>query len=295
MKTKTIFGLIITLFAFAMIAYGSEPSPWVFNSGDKWSPPEKSYLINPSTFTLTQAVYPSNGLFATWDAAYSSSTSTLYVSGGMLSPYWYSSAIAVYNGTPESLTFVSLSDVGMDGCYWLAGIEYIENKLYGICQTDVYPRDGRNFLIEISNPGTPSQTVNQIGPYMGAIGEMGYGYALCKDGHGRLYGSFANIQTGPGHQKLYSIDISTGNAVLLHSYPYDYFDGSLDGLTMIQDNLYGITHRGSLYQIDLDTYQTTLIGNLDYSIWTALVTVPEPSTILIAISGIALFLRRKSR
>jgi hypothetical protein len=288
-KMKIMTALAITLVALIPKVNAGEPYLWAIN----WGMMDLSYIIDPATSNMNAAAYPPGGLAETWDAAYVPSTSTLYLCGRL--PDSHSCAIAVYHGGPEGLVLTSVSNSGLFEGDWFRGLGFIDGSLYGVTQSawQEEPPPRHDFLIRIDNPGTSYQTATQIGPDLGSI--IGYVNSLCSDGHGSLIGSFSQSPWGDGAQYLYKINISTGNVILLHSYPSDFFEYQLEGITMIGETLYGMTIDGKIYSINRNTYDATHLGDLGDFLWTGLVTVPEPSTVPMILFGIALFIRLKSR
>jgi len=73
----------------------------------------------------------------------------------------------------------------------------------------------------------------------------------------------------------------------LHTYPDSLIDGYIEGLTLCGDALYGFNTDGRFIRFDLDTYEGTVLGTLaPTTLWTGLVTIPEPS--LVGALGLAL-------
>jgi len=282
-----LFILCFLALLISPLSFSASPQLWAMDVGRQWGGSNRSYAISLDPFYIEQAAYPLHGLPLLWDAAYIPSKNMLFVSGGTLNPNWYSSGIAIYKGGPENLEFISLSNIGMENCHWLAGIEFINDNLYGIAQTGEYLQ--QNIFVRIDRPGTSEQTVVQIGPNLGSWRDIGTPFALCKDGHGNLLGAFG----ADGYQKIYQIDPSTGDSVLLHIYDRNYFFQPIEGMTLRDNKLYALTTNTDLYEIDLEDFSATKITNLGGNIWTALVAVPEPSMVLCFAFGILLFFRRR--
>ena len=285
----TLLAAIIFIFISGM---ASAATLWAIDAGD-WAN-ENSCLVDTSPFACTALAYPTGGLMTVQDGAYDASTSTLYLSGGGPDNYswWEQNTIAVYTGNPDATTLVSYSNEGMGtsstGYCWLAGIEYVGDSLYAIGSIGL---NGDNFLIRINNPGTASQTVTQIGDYLGASNSMGVPHGLCRDGSGGLIGVFIGSQ----YNHLYSIDPLTGNSSLLHSYFAGQVQVSFEALAYADQTLYGLGINGRLFEIDQSTYELTELGSLPSSTWTCLVAVPEPGTIVMMLGGIAALVMRLRR
>ena len=178
----------------------------------------------------------------------------------------------------------------MGNHHWLGGIEYLDGSLYAIGYEDF---EGDVFLIRIDNPGTPSQTVTQIGDTFGDVSDFGQPFALCSDGKGNLLGFTAKWLP---HEYLYSFDPVTGEATLLREYTagIDAF-GKIEGLDHIGGKLYAMSVEGTVYELDGTTYDLTEIGTLPEGCWTALVAVPEPGVALMMLGGVAALVMRRRR
>ena len=287
---RTLLFAFCALFALASVAFADGPSLWAFDVGFMWGSHEDSYLITPDPFAQRDAAYPSGGPLILESAAYDISSATLYTSGGF-TPNWYSqNTISVFTGSPGGLALVSSSNAGMGIYNWLGGMECVDGGLYAIGYRNF---EQGNVLLKIDNPGTASQTVTQVGLGLGDTGEMGAPFALSRDGQGGLFGSFGSFGTD-----LYRIDIETGEASFLRSYSGDDFDGVFEGLSFMQGSLFAMTTYGKLFEIDLGSYEIVELGELEdtsSSIWTGLVTVPEPSTLVMVSGGMLLALIARKR
>jgi hypothetical protein len=283
---RTLVIAFCAVFALASLASAAIPSLWAFNAGGPWAA-DLSYTVALDPFAFTGAAYPSGSSQTLMDADYLPATSTLYISCGYPGQenWWYQNTIAVYQDGPGGLQFVSSSNADMGNYHWLAGIEYLDGSLYAIAYTDF---DGDRVFLKIDNPGTASQTVSQIGPSLGSSADIGIPFALCADGLAGLFAGFG--------QELYRIDSATGNATLLHYYPPADLNGGLfEGITMTQGRLFGLTTQGDFYEIDLDTYGATHLGDLDNRTWTGLVAIPEPSAFITIAAGITASLIPRKR
>lgn len=276
---RTAIVVFCTCCALTPLATASSVSLWAFQYEGG---PSETIALDPFSTTTAAACYTYDLGLA--DASYDPSAGHLYVSGGGYEdPVWYcENTIYVYSGGPGGLGLVSYSNAGMEdpapGYHWLGGIEYIGGSLYAVGYTG-YHID--NVLLRIDNPGTVAQTVTQIGSPLGPTDDMGTPFNLCRDGQGGLFSIFTADDT----VTLYRIDTTTGVATTSHSWPYSLFApgsalGAFEGLTLLGDSLYGVMSLGRLWQIDLNTYEPTLLGELEPTdLWTGLTVIPEPSTL----------------
>ena len=271
------------------------PELWAIDAGPQWAQND-SYIIQTDPFASISVGHPVDSLEIVFDAAYVPSLGMLYLAGnGPDDEAWYESTIALYSGAPGSMTEVSYSNAGMDGFNWAAGIEYLDGSIYAIGLTQV--SSGDVFLIRIDNPGTASQTVTQIGDYLGNMDDIGVPFALTSGPNGMLIGGLGANGGSSGTANLFRIDPTTGDAQLLHAYGDDDLDSSVfEGLAYSSGVLYGLTTNGTLYEIDVESYGVTELATMGDQVWTALVAVPEPGTILLMLGGVvALVMRRKRK
>ncbi len=286
---RTAAFAVVILFLTIGVASAATQDLWAIDAGTIWGFGLSS-TVGLDPFSTNAVDYPSSLLDTVEDAAYIPSTSTLYLSGnGPDNTQWHEqNTIAVYNGGPAGVSLTSYSNQGMAGYNWLGGIEYLDGSLYAVGYEDLL---GDVFLIRVDNPGTPSQMVTQVGDYFGDADSFGIPYALCSDSSGSLIGAFTPLSSQDGESYLYSIDPLTGVASLLHTYPEDALDSSkIEGLDRFGDKLYALTTDGMLYEIDETTYEPTELGSVPSSCWTALVAIPEPSSLILLGSGISVLL-----
>jgi len=286
---KATAPLLLACCVLTLATHASEPVLWALDLGPN-AGLGVSETMSLDPLAVSPAVYP-DGLDFLMDASYDTSTSLLYVTGGYPEePWWYQNTVHVYSGGPGGLAFVSSSNAGMDNYHWPAGIAYLDGSLYAVAYTGYYED---NVLVRIDSPGTVAQTVTQIGGVLGATNDMGTPFNLCPDGQGALFSMFTPEAT---ESTLYRLDPVTGAATVLRTYSGGIFQGSIEGLTVAGDSLYGINSDGDLWRFDLSAYEATFLGSTGFGAWTALVTIPEPSTLgllgLTLIIG-ALRLRRR--
>ena len=266
-------------------------SLWSFSTGQLLSGSEESRVISLDPFSFREVAYPRR-MVTLAGAAYDISTNNLYLSGATSDPSTYTAMeIAIYNGNPDAYSFVSSSDVGLvDEYNWLGGLEYANGSLYSIAGKGSF--EGPLALIKIENPGTPSQSVVQIGPDLYTDGAS---FALCKNGTGGLYAITYHGSTSPESMRLLDIDYSTGEKTLLQEYSLDPLGDRISGLALVDNSLIGCTELGGIVEINRDNFQITEIGNVKAQCM-AMVAIPEPSSILLCSLGASLiFFYRKRR
>jgi len=287
MKTLA-FALYACALLVTTLACAFEPSLWAFDAGPIWED-GVSAIVAPDPFSIGAASFPPGWNYL-MDASYDISGSLLYVSGGITAPTpWTQHTIGIYAGGPGHLEYVSSSDAGMggaDGYTWLGGIALLNESLYAVCYED--DRKTTVVLLRIDDPGTAGQTVTQIGPLQGDMWSPGTPFNLCIDGQGSLLSVFRSESSD--ESTLYRIDPESASVTALHTYPNSLVDGWVEGLTLSGDSLYGVTtYGGQLIRFDLDTYEGTVLGTLaPTTLWTGLVTIPEPS--LVGALGLAIIL-----
>jgi hypothetical protein len=282
---KATAPLLLAICALTLTAHASEPVLWALDLGPN-AGLGVSEAISLDPLAVSPAVYP-DGLDFLMDASYDTSSSLLYVTGGYTDePWWYQNTVHVYSGGPDGLVFLSASNAGMDNYHWPAGIAYLDGSLYAVAYTGFFED---NVLVRIDSPGTAAQTVTRIGVVLGATNDMGTPLNLCPDGRGALLSMFTPEAT---ETVLYRLDPVTGAATILHTYSGGIFQGSIEGLTIAGNSLYGINTDGDLWRFDLSTYEPTFLGTTGVGAWTGLVTIPEPSTLGALGLGLALLVAR---
>ena len=291
MRTLTILGAVLSLALAASSA--SAAQLWAFDAASGFGGYDYAYTFDPDGAGYVAAAFPTGEFEGVWGAAYDAAASTLYISGTYETPYWFSSAIAIYQGGPGGLSLVSASAAGLEDIYWAAGIEYLNGSLYGIGM-DAFGT-GNNLFVRIDNPGTASQTATQIGADLGSAADMGTPFGLCSDGQGGMFASFRSSSGGDSHTDLYLIDVATGAPTLLRSWLDSELDpgsGAIESLEFTEGRLFGLMSSGDVFEIDTATYDLTHLLELPSSTWTALVAIPEPGTILLMLGGLVALLTR---
>lgn len=286
-------------------APGSAAELWAFTpslwysagpSGPADALEPRALTIELDPFSTHGAAYPYSQMYFQ-SASYDPSSSRLYVGGGG-SDWSVQNKVYVYSGGPDGVELLSSSDAGMGDIGperdWLGGIEYMNGSLYAVRYRSGLPGGSENIILRIDNPGTADQTVTQIGASLGSVYEIGMVRALCRDGQGGLYmmsGYYAPTTT------LYRINTTTGSATGLHTFASGTFPGLIEGLAFSGGRLYGLTEGGSLYQIDLNTYDAILVGELGGSYgWEDITAIPEPGMLaLAAVAAVAFLSRRRPR
>jgi len=293
MKT---FGILIIGFLLVTAFPAFPASLWSFGIG-AWLPgSEESRVISLDPFSFRAVAYPAK-MNILGGAAYDISSSNLYLSGALkdIGSYLNMNSITIYNGNPDGYSFVSSSDVGLVNEYnWLGGLEYVNGSLYSIAFKGISTR-GALALIKIDNPGSPSQSVVQIGPDLYTEDERCSSYALCKNGRGGLYAIVFCSQDQNYSMRFLDINYSTGEKTLLEEYSIDSSINCISGLALVDGRLIGCTEIGRIVEIDRDSFQITEIGNVGHQCY-AMVAIPEPSSVLLCSLGASLiFFYRKRR
>lgn len=230
--------------------------------------PSGSHLatVDPTTGAILHQ-FPNQGGVIIDGIAYDSSTDTLFGFDGGDGLYSLDRLSGAYtpvgSGSPVNIAGLAIQPTTFD----LFGISINGGSLWSIDKT------------------TGAATL--IGPPIGSL-TFGHGLAFAPDG--TLY---ATDTSGAGTSSLYTLDLLTGDAVLVGEIDRDVVVGltfNASGVLFGSDN-----GTNSLITIDRFTGVANTVGFYGGSKHNAIEFVPEPTTLLLLAAGAAATLRRRKQ